>query len=107
MIKFASAALALSLLAAPAAASPNERTAHSGWSACKSLQVFNTLLAIAGDNDVKAFKALLVAGVTTGECILLKDQMTVFVVEDQDERVCVRPKGKVQCYWTVPQSLTE
>lgn len=68
---------------------------------CKSLEDFERAVEIATEGDQAAFMKFLLAKINSRDCMGLRPTTRVYTEKRQDpRRLCVRPAGEVDCYWT-------
>ncbi|TIS37545.1 MAG: hypothetical protein E5W95_18210 [Mesorhizobium sp.] len=68
---------------------------------CLALNDFNRAVDFANQNDIAAFKKFIGQKVPSGECRSLHKGQAVFEEQTSgDGRICVRPKGDIDCVWT-------
>ena len=96
------AATVLLLAASPALAVESEVVTASGAFGCHDLKNFDRAMTLAEENDMVAFNKFMSSMHISGGCMAFPPGTMLFL-EDRsgEDRVCARPKGEVDCYWTV------
>ncbi|MES0218030.1 hypothetical protein NKL07_22035 [Mesorhizobium sp. C280B] len=90
----------MAALALPAVAAEPQTIATEGFG-CLALRDFERAVQFADQDDAEAFKKFVEQKGETGDCRSLHKGQSVFLENTSGSgRICVRPKGDIECLWT-------